>query len=102
MNKEIIEIKQRKEEQTKSGALQTLERMAEKIKLYEESKETLSLDQKEEISKELAKSEANLSGLSETQEFSEAVKVNIRLIIRYNLKNYVKRAIKSLRKLLQK
>ena len=81
MNKEIAEIKQRKEDQTKSGALQTLERMAEKIKLYEESKETLSLDQKEEISKELAKSEANLAGLSETQEFSEAVKVNIYLIL---------------------
>lgn len=67
----------RKEAKAHSGAVEIMERMKGGIGRYESGKELL-IGEKEEISKELAKAEAELTGLSETQEFSEEVKVALR------------------------
>jgi len=47
--------------------------MSEIIKNYENKKSTLSLTEKVEMVKELAKIESELTGLSETQKFGEEI-----------------------------
>jgi len=75
MKIQLASIKEKKEAKNNMGAVNILQNMKEIVERYENDKQ-LSIEEKEELSKGMAKAEAALVGLSEIQQFHEDIKVH--------------------------
>ena len=67
-----------KEEKAKGDVLNIAKKMREMVEKYQAGKTAMSLEEKAEIAKELSKSEAELVGLSETQEYPQEIKTMVK------------------------
>ena len=71
----LREIRKAKEKRANIEALEIIKSMREGIEKYEKEKVEMSIEEKKEIMRNFAMNEERLTGLGETQQFAEEIKV---------------------------